>query len=149
MSALSSMRPTRRSMLAVLCLAAALGCDGPGVASPDRPLLPIGGGAPTLRNALVGSWTRTFVFVDDFGLAQLSETTWQFLADGTASRSVTTTNLATGFADVVTTTAQWRVEDVTLVIDFETPTPGTVRLDLSIQDDQLTLAGEVYTRATA
>ena len=132
----------------VLVLAATSSCDGPGVVSPDRQLLPIGGGAPTLSDAIVGAWTRNIVFVDDFDVVRSSETVWQFSDAGEATRTVTTENLTTGAVDVVVTTAQWRVEDTTLVIDFVTPTPGTIRLDARVEGDQLILAGEPYLRSS-
>jgi hypothetical protein len=138
----------RAAILAVV-LAVVGGCDGPGVASPDRPLLPIGGGAPTLSNAILGGWTRQIIFVDDFGITRSSETFWEFAGDGTAQRTVTTVDLTTGATDVAVTTSRWRVEDTTLVIDFISPTTGTLRFDVRVQGDELILAGESYLRSTA
>lgn len=135
------------AVLLVLGLAA---CDGLGPVGPeDRPIGAVGGGADTgdnVNDALVGNWRRTFFFVDEFGFSHAIETTWQFAGDGTAVRTIVTSNLTLQISDVTVTVARWRIQGGSIVLEFQSPDTGQVILDFVIVGDELTLAGEIYSR---
>ena len=134
----------------VLLTLALVACDGLGPVGPRDRLIGAGGSSTetggAIDDALVGNWRRTFLFVDEFGFSHSIETTWQFAGDGTAVRTVVTTNLTLQVSDVTVTVARWRIEGTSIVLDFQSPDTGQVILDFVIVGNQLTLAGEVYTR---
>ena len=103
-----------------------------------------GGGGTSASSAIVGSWRRTIVFFDDFGFMHSSETTWTFQAGGLAERTIVTTNITLGAADAAVTQARWRVEGTNLIIDFTSPSPGTITLEARVQGSSLFLAGQEY-----
>jgi hypothetical protein len=105
-------------------------------------------GTPGVNTAIVGSWRRTVVFTDDFGLVQSSETTWLFDASGTATRTVVARNLSTGAGDTIISRGKWVVDGSTLVITFTSPDPGETRLSFTLQGDTLFLATFPFTRVT-
>lgn len=144
--------PARSSgrVAAVLLVIALAACDGLGPVGPeDRLVGAVGGGADTgdnVNDALIGNWRRTFVFVDEFGFAHAIETTWQFAGDGTAVRTIVTSNLTLQVSDVIVTVARWRVQGGSIVLEFQSPDTGQVILDFVIVGNELTLAGEIYSR---
>ena len=107
-----------------------------------------GGGGPTTTITIEGTWRRTLVFFDDFGFMHSSETTWTFATSGLAERTVVTTNITLGVADTSLTQARWRVDGSNVIIDFTTPSPGTVSLEVRVQGATLFLAGQEYQRVT-
>lgn len=137
-----------RPVLAAVLVLGVSACDADGpVRPPQGQLAGIGGtGGSNLNQALVGSWERVFLFVDEFGFAHAVETTWQFRDDGIAVRTIVTRNITLGLADVAITTGQWTIDGTDLVLEFDPPNSGQVILAFTIVDDELTLAGEVYTR---
>jgi hypothetical protein len=137
-----------RAWIAGVLLLLTATCDGTGVVRPDRPLIGIGGGSSSLERAIVGSWQRILFFLDDFGFVRSSETHWQFAADGTAVRAVIARNFTVGISDVTIATALWKVEGTSVHIDFLTPSPGSVQLEVRIQSDTLYLAGQAYSRGS-
>lgn len=144
------MNAIRLSTLALLA-ATITACDtGPvhpvGFREIDRR---VGGtGGPTSDISITGTWQRTLVFFDEFGFLHSSETTWTFAADGTAERTVVTTNVTLGASDTTFTQARWRVEGTQVIIDFTAPTPGTITLEFFLQGTTLFLAGQEYERVT-
>ena len=109
--------------------------------------VPAGGaGGSTNTLAIDGTWRRTLVFFDDFGFMHSSETTWTFDRDGTAERTLVTTNVTLGAADTSLTQARWRVEGTNLIIDFTAPSTGTITLTVRLQGSTLFLAGQEYER---
>ena len=142
-------RSLTRAAAALLVLGFAA-CDGLGPVGPERRQIgTVGSGADTGGNAntaLVGSWRRTFFFVDEFGFSHAIETTWQFAGDGTAVRTTITTNLTLQVSDVTVTIARWRIQGGSIVLEFTSPDSGQVILDFVIVGDELTLAGEIYSR---
>ena len=144
------MNAIRLSTLALLA-ATITACDtGPvhpvGFREIDRR---VGGtGGPTSDISITGTWQRTLVFFDEFGFLHSSETTWTFAADGTAERTVVTTNVTLGASDTTFTQARWRVEGTQVIIDFTAPTPGTITLEFFLQGTMLFLAGQEYERVT-
>jgi len=143
---------TRRPLISIaafIAFAAMIAaCDGSGVASPDRPTVGFGGNSTTISQSLVGTWRHTFEFVDDFGFANATVTTWTFAADGSAERTLVTQNFTVGSADTLLTTARWSASGDSLTIQFTSPSPGTFEFKVSVQGNQLTLAGEAYTRVS-
>jgi hypothetical protein len=140
--------PRRRGLAPAVLLATLLaaGCDGPGVVSPRNRVPATIGGDATVTPSLVGPWRRSLSFTDEFGFAHSVETTWEFLGDGSARRTVISSNLTLGVADSVVTTARWRVNGTLLEIDFVSPSPGRIVIAFRVQGDQLFLAEEAYGR---
>jgi hypothetical protein len=140
----------RVSLVAAFVAIAVAACDvGPTEPVGRRPigtLQPGGGGATT--TTIEGTWRRTLVFFDDFGFMHSSETTWLFETGGTASRTIVTTNVTLGASDTSVTTAEWRVEGTSVIIDFTAPSPGTITLEVLVQGTTLFLAGQEYQRVT-
>ena len=140
---------TARARIAGIAVLLTAGCDGTGVVRPDQPLIGVGAGSSALQRSLVGSWQRSFFFLDNLGFVRSSETHWQFAADGTAVRAVIARNFTAGISDVTIATALWQVQGTSVRIDFLTPSPGTVQLEARIQSDTLYLAGQAYARGSS
>jgi hypothetical protein len=133
----------RRAFAPLLVLA--LACDGAGIVGPTTPRLGRAGvGNPS--TAVLGTWRRIVFWRDDFGFARSSETTYQFAADGAMVRVQVTRNLTFGLADVVVSAGRWRLEGVRLVLDFVSPSPFQLQLDVQRVGDQLDLAGQAFLR---
>jgi hypothetical protein len=142
--------PVIRLSLLVASVALISACD-------SLPFEPVGkwvvergeaGGGSTATAQIEGTWRRTLVFFDDFGFMHSSETTWTFETGGAATRTVVTTNVTLGASDTSLTTARWRTEGTNVIIDFTSPSPGTITLEVRIQDGTLFLAGQEYERIT-
>lgn len=133
-------------LIACSTLLAATGCSvseaGLGI-GPGRS----GNGTGNTSLALVGRWERFVLFTDAGGAVHASETLWDFRTDGTALRTVVTRNLTDGFADAITTIANWRVQGSTLVLEFVSPASGTAQFFFHINRDVLTLDGRDFVRA--
>ena len=89
-----------------------------------------GGGSGSGGNTdsgLVGRWTRTLYFYDEFGGLHSSRTEWTFAADGGAARTVTATNWSDGWSDATVALARWRTEGGEVVITYQPPDSGTAR----------------------
>ena len=140
----------RSGMLAALAVVVSLagGCDGPGVVAPGR--LPLFGrtGGTDVSTALAGSWRRTILFIDVLDIARSIETTWEFGADGSATRVIVTTNLTSGLSDVQVAGGQWQLQGSNLVVDLVTPSPIQLQLSLQLSGDQLALGGEIFVRVS-
>jgi hypothetical protein len=142
--------PVPRLTLVLASVACIAACDSlPFEPAGRRPIgsLEGGPGGPA-TTTIEGTWRRTLVFFDDFGFLHSSETTWSFETGGSATRTVVTTNVTLGASDTSLTTARWRVEGSSVVIDFTAPSPGTITLEVRIQDGTLFLAGQEYERVT-
>lgn len=142
-------RRFRAVMLASAAAAlTATACDvGPVEPVGRRPIgLVTGGGGPITTTTIDGTWRRTLVFFDDFGFMHSSETTWTFETDGTAERSVVTTNVTLGASDTTFTQAGWRIDGTNVVIEFIAPSPGSITLAFRVQGTTLFLAGQEYQR---
>lgn len=139
---------TRGAIL--LLLALIVGCDsrvhvlGPGGTTGGRTGGGTGGSA--IDAALVGQWRRTLYFTGSSGSTHLSETVWEFLGDGTATRTVLTVNLTIGWGDRVVTEARWTTQSGRLVITYLTTSAGTVAYDYRIDGRTLFIAGQAYGR---
>lgn len=134
------------SCAAVAVLTAGLAaCDGYNITGATGRFADVGG-RDVAASSLVGTWQRAFFFVDDFGFAQGTETTWQFNANGTATRLQVTSNFTLGIADTVVSEARYEASGTQLVIDFVAPSPGRIILEFRFSGNQLLLAGEQYRR---
>jgi hypothetical protein len=145
-------RLTNRFQIVLLLTAVAVGlaaCDvGPVEPVGRREIRLVGGGSgPGVTNSLVGTWQRTLVFFDEFGFLHSSETTWTFENGGNAERIVVATNETLGAADTLVSSARWRAQGTTLIIDFTAPSPGSITLEFRVQGTTLFLAGQEYQRA--
>lgn len=85
------------------------------------------GGATTGDARLVGRWSRTVYFYDEYGGLNSSRTEWTFAADGSAARTVTATNWDLGWSDAVVSLARWSTAGNEIVIAYQPPDAGTVR----------------------
>jgi hypothetical protein len=132
-----------RTLLAAALALLAAACDGPGVASPGRRTVGIAG-AGSAATSIVGTWRRAVFFLDAFGIARSSETSWQFGADGAVARILVTRNLTFGLADVQVSAGRYRLQGARVIIDFVTPTVVQLTLDVRRVGNDLELAGERY-----
>ena len=140
------LRPALAAAL-VLSLAA---CEADG---PVRPIQGTvaginGAGSTSINSALIGTWQRTVVFVDEFGFSIAMETTWRFGADGTVVRTIVTSNLTLGLSEALVTTGQWRIEGTSLVVQFDPPDSGELIFEFLIVGNELTLGGELFFRVS-
>ncbi|HEX5634378.1 MAG TPA: hypothetical protein VFX50_14155, partial [Gemmatimonadales bacterium] len=85
----------RRIALLALAAVPLAGCGGDGVVSPNGRMVARGGGS-SVSTALVGTWRRAIFFLDEFGFARATETTWQFGSDGSATRVQVARNFTIG-----------------------------------------------------
>lgn len=136
-------RAWRRAIAALAVALVAGACDGPGVVSPGRPVIGISGGA-SASTSIVGTWRRTLFFLDDFGIARSSETSWQFTADGTVTRILVSRNLTFGLVDVLVSAGRYQLQGARVAIDFVTPSPWQLTLDVRRVGNELELAGQRY-----
>ena len=127
-------------LVRLVLLAVALGCSGDTVGLSVGPTGVSGGTGGTSSAgdlALLGSWRRTLVFSDAFGITRTSETTWTFASQGTAARIVVATNLVDGASDALVTLAHWRTQGRSVVIDFLAPDTGQATFEWRIERDVL------------
>jgi hypothetical protein len=134
-----------RSLLVIASLASVISCGERSTLGFTGP--PGSGNGPASRDAvLVGSWWRIVLFTDDHGTSHASETTWQFAASGSATRTVVATNLTFGFFDTVVAQASWRTEGGDVVITYDSPGSGTARFAYRVRDDTLLLESQAFVR---
>ncbi|MFL5581419.1 MAG: hypothetical protein ACJ8AO_13700 [Gemmatimonadaceae bacterium] len=122
----------RLTLLALLSLPALAGCDGELVEATAGPggvhgevATGTGGGGQT-SSQVVGAWWRLVSF-ESGGAARTSETYWDFFADGTAKRTLVTTNLTDGVAEALVWSGRWRTIADEIEITYTAPVQGTVR----------------------
>jgi len=138
---------TNLVLLGLACVIFAVGCDGPGVVGPgSRIPVVIGRDSTASTSVVTGTWSRTLLFVDEFGFSNSTETTWQFGADGTVSRTILTQNLSLARSDTVVTTGRWQIQGTRIIIDFDPPASGHLELEFRFDAGQLILAGQSFTR---
>lgn len=140
-------RAIRRIALLALAAAPLAGCDGDGVVSPNGHLVARGGG-PSVSTALVGTWRRAIFFLDEFGFARATETTWQFGSNGAVTRVQVARNFTIGIADVQVAAGSYRYDGARVVIDLVTPAPQQLQFAVRFTSDGLELAGQAYLRVT-
>ena len=95
---------------------------------------------------LVGTWRRILYFHAEDGSASSNETTWRFVADGSASRLTVTRNFSAGTADFQTVNARWEPLTQSVRITYLPPSSGTFEFTYRIVADTLYLASQAYGR---
>lgn len=146
--ALSWMRATRVLAVSTSLCALAACSEGPGVAGPDNRGISRGGSGPGASTALVGTWRRAIFFIDDFGFARSTETSFIFTADGAASRLRVDRNLTFGLFDTQLEVGQWQLNGNSLIINFASPSAFELTLSVQITGDQLVLSGQTFLRVS-
>jgi hypothetical protein len=129
---LAGLTSTLRSAALVVAAMALLACGGSEVtgtagAGSGTSGGGTGSGGGNVDSGLVGRWTRTIYFYDEFGGLHSSRTEWTFAADGSAARTVTATNWSDGWSDATVSLARWRTEAGEVVITYQLPDAGTAR----------------------
>ncbi|MGH7696228.1 MAG: hypothetical protein ACRENH_14680 [Gemmatimonadaceae bacterium] len=135
------------SCAAILALTALSACGNDTGVGPGIPLVFQTPSPTTSTAGVVGTWTRSVSFVDEFGATKTTETTWVFNADGSATRTITVRSSASGPNTTTESTARWQVQGDQVAIDFVTPSPARVTLQFSRVGDSLILGGETFLRA--
>ena len=92
-----------------------------------------GGGTTTPTATLTGRWTRTLLYEDSWGGYVSSETTWEFAADGVATRVNIVRDYAYGTSDVTVASARWSISGTTMQVRYVSPDAGTVRFRWRIE----------------
>jgi hypothetical protein len=80
----------------------------------------------------LGRWWRLYTFTSG-GAARTSETFWDFRSDGSAVRTLITTNVTDGVADAVVWVGRWRMIGGEVEITYTSPTTGVVRFRWTIE----------------
>ncbi len=135
------------SCFVVLALALLGACGRDAGVGPGAPLVFQTPSPTTSTSGVVGTWTRSVSFVDEFGATKTTETTWVFNADGSATRTISVRSSAAGPTTTTESTARWQVQADQVAIDFVTPNPARVTLQFSRVGDSLILGGETFLRA--
>lgn len=133
----------------VSCVAAVLalsGCGRDTGVGPGSPLVFQTPSPTTSTAGVVGTWTRSVSFVDEFGATKTTGTTWVFNGDGSATRTIVVRSSAAGQPTTTESTARWQVQADQLALDFVTPITGRVTLQFSRVGDALILGGETFLR---
>ena len=131
----------------VACAAAVLAlsaCGNDTGVGPGAPLVFQTPSPTTSTAGVVGTWTRSFSFVDEFGATKTTETTWVFNSDGTATRTIVVRSSAAGPTTTTESTARWQVQADQVALDFLTPVTGRVTLQFTRIGDSLVLGGETF-----
>ena len=143
------MRALHRLAIVVAALAA-VACDGSRLSAPGTagtfPVGGVGGGTRPSGHFLVGSWRRTIFFVDEFGQAHSTETTWRFSESGSASRLTIARNHTAGLADSQYLEAQWEPLPQAVRITYLPPSSGTFEFSIRLEGSTLYLASQAYNR---
>jgi hypothetical protein len=149
------LRRSACSLLALVVLLAAAACKGVeimGTAGAPRTGTGAvgggigGGGGGSPSSALIGRWARTIVLQAGDGNIYESRTEWEFRADGSAIRRVTSWNVGTGLYDTLIAVAQWTTNGSSLTISYLQPTTGTAVFDWRLVGDVLTIGPDQYAR---
>ncbi|MEJ7811060.1 MAG: hypothetical protein WKG32_11675 [Gemmatimonadaceae bacterium] len=100
--------------------------------------------------ALIGRWPRAGSPNAGNGGAVYLTTVWEFRADGTATRTITTRTLQGQTLAVSEALISWRLGNGTLLLDFGAPSGSTLRvpyfIDYGVGGTTLTLDGIVLLR---
>jgi hypothetical protein len=135
-----------RRRLSILVLIALAACDSGRLGAPRGSTLGTGTTGSNAVASLVGTWRRILYFLAADGSASSSETTWRFIADGTASRLSVTRNFTAGLADAQSVDARWELLTQTVRITYLPPSSGTFEFTYRIARDTLYLASQGYVR---
>ena len=140
-----------RLALALLAIATLAACEVRGsLTSPTTGYSGVTRSGPgsehVLDPALTGVWQHKLWFTDSRGRPFLSETTWTFRRDGSATRSVVTVSFDDDFADRFTSRARWSASNGTLEIEWLPPRAGLSRLYYRVSGRTAQIGGDVYVR---
>jgi len=140
------------TLLVVALALSAVGCDRVDVAASLGPG-GFAGGLGQTADAVVGRWIRTAGVPTAGGAGYLTETAWEFRADGTATRTVITRTAFGQAVAVDRTRAAWRAGAGVLLLDLGPPSYRRLRVPFAVEYDVsgtvLYLDGEPYVRAVA
>jgi hypothetical protein len=103
-------------------------------------------GEPTIDESLLGIWQHKLVFTDNRGDSWLSETTWSFRADATATRTVIVVNFTTGLGDRLVSTAHWSANNGAIDIEWQPPRVGRTRFYYQVFGRSAWIGGSAYVR---
>ena len=140
-----------RVALASVLVAALAACDARGsLTSPttgysgtSRSDPPSGNGVDP---ALAGVWQQKLWFTDAQGRSFLSETTWSFRGDGTATRFVAVIAFDDGVSQEFVSHARWSARNTSLVIEWLPPRIGTTYLYYQVSGRTARIGTGVYSR---
>lgn len=136
----------RRFVSCAVAVIALSACGRDTGVGPGAPLVFQTPSATTSTAGVVGTWTRSVSFVDEFGATRTTATTWVFNGDGSATRTIVVSSTAAGAPTTTESTARWQVQADQLALDFVTPITGRVTLQFSRVGDALILGGETFLR---
>ena len=114
--------PLARAALVAVAIVLAACAPGDITATAGAPGIGIGvgeGSTVSHPSALVGRWSHVRYYRDGAGALHSSETRWEFLSSGWATRTIVTTNITFGLQDVVVREGRWSASAGELVVDFE------------------------------
>lgn len=132
----------RAALVAVMMLgAAACAVDEFQLATGPR----TGFAADHRPSLLVGEWASIIYLQTPSGI-QASETIWEFRAGGQAIRRTILRHVASGVSDQLIATGQWGVQSGSIVVTFDPPHSGTLRLRFSVHGDILRLDSREFQR---
>jgi Lipocalin-like domain len=138
------------SALSVVLLSGSLACidftRGVQPQSIDRIGTGGGGGNSSLGTAVVGQWSATTVSVTPAGEQVSEQTIWDFRPDGTATRTVITTNLSQNTSFVTAESGQWQITGSALVVTLVLPSGGTESFAFQLTGSTLSLDGTTFVR---
>ena len=127
--------PRARAALAAAAVVLAACAPGDITATAGAPGIGIGvgeGSGVSQPSALVGRWANVRYYRDGAGALHSSETRWEFLASGWATRTIVTTNITYGLQDVIVREGRWSATAGELVVDFEPAGAARVRVRWTI-----------------
>jgi hypothetical protein len=81
---------------------------------------------------LVGRWSRVTYYRDGAGALHSAETRWEFLASGSASRTIVTTNITYDLQDVERRDGRWTATASEISVILEPPAAGSMRMRWTI-----------------
>lgn len=94
---------------------------------------------------LVGEWANILYLQTAAGI-QASETIWEFRPDGQAIRRTILRHVASGAMDQAVASGQWGVQSGLVVVTFDPPHTGTLRLRFSVHGNVLLLDSREFQR---
>jgi hypothetical protein len=104
------------------------------------------GSTGAVDNRLLGQWSHTLLFRDQYGAVHASRTTWRFGSDGIASRAVVASNLTFGMVDSVVTLARWSTGSGQVALTYLPEGTGAARFDYFLQGTTLVMGGIPFVR---
>ena len=136
--------------LSVALLSASLSCidftRGVQPQTPGRLGASGGGGSSALGASVVGQWSSTVLSLTPAGEQIAEQTIWDFRPDGTATRTVITTNLSQNTSFATAEGGVWQIVGSTLVATLQLSTGGTASFAFQVTGSTLALDGTTFVR---